>query len=402
MTCGTSKNAGKQVSMANSQSYEGVAVAVPVSLLLGRFSDVETPILFARALRELLTRSGIEKADIDGLAVSSFSLGPDPAIALARSLGLSLRWMEDVSLGGASGGVALNRAARAVQAGDASVVACIAADTNPKNGFHDLVANFSRATRDGVYPYGATGPTGPFALLTQQYMQASGTTRADFGALCVEQRHHAALVPHAVHNKPLSLDDYLNARMIAEPLGLYDCVMPVAGAEAFLVMSEEKAQVLDLPYANVLSGIEAHNSFGDQSSPLRGGWELGREHLYQQAGVGPDDVDIIETYDDYPVVSVLQLEELGFLPVGKGARVLAENDLLLKKHNTSGGQLSCGQAGAAGGFLGLVEALRQLTGQAGDWQYTKAKYALVSGYGMIVYDRCLATCATIMVAGGST
>lgn len=382
-------------------AFNNVVAAVPVSQFFGRFSDDETPVLFARTLKALLQSSGLKKADIDGLAVSSFSLGPDPAIALSRSLGLNLGWFEGISLGGASGCVALNRAARAVEAGDAEIVACIAADTNPKAGFGDLIANFSRASKDGVYPYGAGGPTSVFALLARQYMDAHGASREMFAEICAGQRANAAGVPHAVHTKPLSAEDYLNARMIAEPLCLYDCVMPVAGAEAFLVMSEERALSLRLPYAQILSTIEAHNAFANDASPLRGGWALGREKLYERASAGPDDMDIIETYDDYPVVSLLQLEELGILRVGEGAEQLAASRPLQRKHNTSGGQLSCGQAGAAGGFLGLVEAIRQLTGNAHGWQRENVRHALVSGYGMVAYDRCLATSAAILAKGGA-
>ncbi|MEX0297692.1 MAG: thiolase family protein, partial [Kordiimonas sp.] len=351
-----------------------IAVAVPVSLSFGRFSDVTTPVLFARALRMLLARSGLDKNEIDGLAVSSFSLAPDPAVALTRSLGLSLSWFEDVSVGGASGCVALSRASRAVENGDASIVACIAADTNPKDSFKNLISDFSRASKKGVYPYGAGGPTSVFALLTQQYMRTSGAGREDFAAICSAQRRNAENVAHAVHKKPLSIGEYLEARMIAEPLCLYDCVMPVTGAEAFLVMSESRAISLGLPYTLPLSNIEAYNAFSEDSSPLRGGWELGRERLFNEARLSPDDMDIIETYDDYPAVSVLQLEELGILPVGEGAKVLAGNKQLLARINTSGGQLSCGQAGAAGGFLGLVEAIRQLTGQAEGWQQKDARH----------------------------
>jgi acetyl-CoA acetyltransferase len=376
---------------------------VPISLAFGRFIDEESPVLFARALRALLDKAGLKKEEIDGLAVSSFSLSPDPAIALSRSLGMSLRWFQDISLGGASGGVSLNRAARAIQAGDASIVACIAADTNPKTGFKDLVANFSRASRDGVYPYGAGGPTSVFALLTQQYMEKYDVGREHFGALCVAQRQNAKNVSHAVFRDPYSIEDYLNARMLADPLCLLDCVMPVAGAEAFLVMSEDRAKALKLPFARVLGAIEHHNAYAEDHQPLRGGWRHGVDQLFEQAGIGHDDIDLIQTYDDYPVISVLQMEELGFFPVGEGARLLCSNTPDVQKrlynHNTSGGQLSCGQAGAAGGFLGLVEAIRQLTGQAEGWQRDAARHALVSGYGMVIYDRCLATCATIMAAG---
>lgn len=381
-------------------TYQGLVVTSPVSLMFGRFSNASTPLLFARALKQLLEQSGVKKTDVDGLAVSSFSLRPDPAIALSRSLGLSLRWFQDVNLGGASGGVALNRAARAVAAGDADIVACIGADKNTETGFQDLIRDFSVASRDSVYPYGAGGPTSVFALLTKQYMAESGATRADFASICSAQRDNAKAVPHAVFNKPLTTEEYLTARMIADPLCLYDCVMPVSGAEAFFVMTEERAKALGLSYARVLSSIEAHNAYGGESSPLGGGWALGREKLYAEAGVGPEDIDIVETYDDYPVVSVLQLEELGFLAPGKGASQLAVSTQLQQKHNTSGGQLSCGQAGAAGGYLGLVEAIRQLTGQADGWQHVDVHHALVSGYGMVVYDRCLATCATILEAEG--
>ncbi len=380
-------------------TQNSVAVAVPISLSFGRFSDVDTPVLFARALRMLLAKSGLKKTDINGLVVSSFSLAPDPAVALTKSLGLSLSWFEDISLGGASGCVALNRASRAVENGDASIVACIAADTNPREGFKNLISDFSAASKRGVYPYRAGGPTSVFALLTQQYMQMSGASREDFATICSGQRQNAENVAHAVHKKPLAVSEYLDARMIAEPLCLYDCVMPVTGAEAFLVMSESRAISLGLPYALPLSNIESYNAYSEDSSPLRGGWELGRERLFNEAGLSPDDMDIIETYDDYPAVSVLQLEELGILPVGEGAKVLASNKQLLARINTSGGQLSCGQAGAAGGFLGLVEAIRQLTGQAEGWQQKDARHALISGYGMVVYDRCLATSASILKTG---
>ncbi len=385
-----------------SSSAQSIAVTVPISQNFGRFSSDESPLFFARALKALLDASGLNKTDIDGLAVSSFSHAPDPAIALSRSLGLSLRWFGEVNLGGASGGIALNRAARAVAAGDADIVACIAADTNKEEGFKDLVANFSRASRDGVYPYGATGPTSVFALLTQQYMNKYDVGREHVGALCVAQRANAEHVEHAMFREGYSLDDYLNTRMIADPLCLLDCVMPIAGAEAFLVMSAEKAKSLGLSYAKVLSGTEQHNAYPDDPEPLRGGWAKGVDRLFANAGVTHGDIDVVNTYDDYPIISILQLEELGFLEEGKGARFLSDGSLeaqiLLKKHNTSGGQLSCGQAGAAGGFLGLVEAIRQLTGQAGGWQRENARHALISGYGMVVYDRCLATCATILSA----
>ena len=113
----------------------------------------------------------------------------------------------------------------------------------------------------------------------------------------------------------------------------------------------------------------------------------------------PADIDLIQTYDDYPVISLMQFEDLGFCPKGQAAAFLRAKDLTTTgdlPHNTSGGQLSAGQAGAAGGFIGLVEALRQVTDQAGPTQVKDAQTALVSGFGMINYDRGLCSAAAIL------
>ena len=138
--------------------------------------------------------------------------------------------------------IALRRAARAVQCGDADIVACIAGDTNGLGSFHDLVAQFSTFSRDYVWPYGAGGPNQSFALLTDHAMRRTGATRADFGKLCVAQRESAQRNPLALLRGDLTLDDYLSARPVAIPLHLYDCVMPCAGADGFLVMHRVRAE----------------------------------------------------------------------------------------------------------------------------------------------------------------
>jgi acetyl-CoA acetyltransferase len=198
---------------------------------------------------------------------------------------------------------------------------------------------------------------------------------------------------------PLTMTDYLAARPIAEPLHLFDCVMPCAGAEAFLVMSQEKARALAVDHVRILALEELHHAFSLDPIQLRGGWELFRKRLYDAAGVSPYDIGLVETYDDYPVMSVIQIEDLGFCDKGDGWRWLAQRQLTCAgdfPHNSSGGQLSCGQAGAAGGFLGLVEAIRQLTGAALGNQCLNVVHALVSGYGMVNYDRGLCSAAVII------
>ncbi|MGQ0655081.1 MAG: thiolase family protein [Betaproteobacteria bacterium] len=381
------------------KGYEGVALAVPVTVPYVRYSIRAAHWWLARALSALLRGAKLRKEDVDGLSVSSFTLTPDSAVGLTQHLGLQPRWLDHVPYGGASGVVALRRAARAVQSGDASIVACVAADANHVDSFRLTLANFSQFARDAVYPYGAGGPNASFAFLTAYYMRTYGAKREDFGKLCVAQRANALKFPHALFKKPLTLEEYLNARPIADPLHLFDCVMPCAGAEAFLVLSSDKAKSLGLPSARLLGTIERFNAFPEDPVQTRGGWAMDRGDLYNQAGVGPQDIDFLQTYDDYPVISLMQMEDLGFCEKGEGPEFVRRHSFTHDGSfpvNVSGGQLSVGQAGAAGGYLGLVEAIRQLTGAAGERQVKDAKVGLASGFGMINFDRGIASGAAIL------
>src|SRR5512132_2010658 len=224
--------------------YEGVAVAVPVTVPYVRYSTRAAHWFIGQALDGLVKASGLRKEQIDGLTVSSFSLAPDTAVGVTQHLGLSPRWLDHIPTGGASGVMALRRAARAVQAGDADVVACIAADANHVESFRQMLGGFSHFARDASYPYGSGGPNSIFAFITSNYMREFGATREDFGRIAVDQRTNALKHPNAVFKKPLSLDEYMAARPISDPIHLFDCVMPCAGAEAFLVMSEARAREL--------------------------------------------------------------------------------------------------------------------------------------------------------------
>lgn len=382
--------------------YKGVVLAAPFTEPYRRFSNETAHWWIARALRGAIRSAGLTPRDIDGFSVASFTLFPDTPVALTQHLGLSPRWLDSVPMGGASGVVALRRAARAVQAGDADIVACVAGDANAIDGFRKLLSGFSRFALDASYPYGYGGPNASFALLMDRYMNEYGATRADFGHVAVAQRANALKNPHALMKKPLSLDDYLGARPIAEPITLFDCVMPCAGGEAFLVMSEDRARALGLPFARIRATIERHNAFADDPIQLRGGWAVDVDELWQMAGMGPQDMNLVQTYDDYPVISVMQFEDLGFCAKGEGAAFLRARDLTLAgdlPHNTSGGQLSAGQAGAAGGFIGLVEAIRQVTQTAGPTQVAHAARALVSGFGMINFDRGVCSAACVLEGG---
>jgi acetyl-CoA acetyltransferase len=381
------------------QSYDGVCICLPVTIPYRRYSINSAHWWIGRALHELTRRAKIRPADLDGLAVSSFTIGPDTAIGLTQHFGLSPRWLDHIPFGGASGVIALRRAARAVQAGDATIVACVAGDTNHVDSFRKTLSTFSRFAQDAVYPYGSGGANASFALITQNYMNLYGAKREDFGKLCIAQRDNALAIPFAMMKKTLTLDEYMNARPIADPIHLFDCVMPCAGADAFLVCREDTARSLGLTPVRILSTIERHNAFTEDPIQVRGGWARDIGDLWGMAGLKPDDVDLVETYDDYPVIVMMQLEDLGFCKKGEGPDFVRSHSFTTDgtfPHNTSGGQLSTGQAGAAGGFLGLTEAMRQLTDTPIGRPVSGANAAVVSGFGMINYDRGLSSSAVIL------
>lgn len=391
------------------KSYQGVVLTSPVSLGYARQSPNGAGWYIGSVLRELLKAAGIAKADVDGLTVSSFSMGADSAVALTQQLGLCVRWLGEANVGGVSGVLALRRAARAVQCGDAEIVACIGGDGAAHRSFEMMAAQFSNWSIDAAFPYGAAGPNGPFSLITRHYMDLYGAQREDFARICLDQRYNANhYAPALLGHKTLSLENYLTARAIAGPLHLFDCVMPCAGGEGFLVMTEDRAQHLGIPGVHILAADERHNAHAEDPIQDRGGWTDYMQAMYECAGTGPDDLDFLQTYDDYPVISMMQMEDLGFCPKGEGRHFVQDTDMRFDHsgaaknklpHNTCGGQLSCGQAGAAAGFLGVTEALRQLTGSAGRNQVKNARLGLVSGYGMINYDRGLCSAATLLAGG---
>ena len=385
--------------MSQRQSYEGVAVAVPITVPYQRYCTQGAHWFVGQAVQALVQASGVAKDDIDGLCLSSFSLSPDTAVGLTQHLGLSPRWLDHIPTGGASGVMSLRRAARAVQAGDASVVACIGADTNHVDSFRQTLGSFSHFARDASYPYGSGGPNSVFAFITANYMRTYGARREDFGRIAVDQRSNALKNPNALFKKPLSLDEYMAGRPISDPIHLFDCVMPCAGADAFLVMGQDRARDLGLPHAIIRGAIERHNAYANDPIMVQGGWRRDLHDLYAQADASPAQVDFVQTYDDYPVIVMMQFEDLGFCAKGEGPQFVREHRMTHDgsfPNNTSGGQLSVGQAGAAGGFVGMVEALRQLCDQAGERSVPGAQLGLVSGFGMVTYDRCLCTGAVLL------
>ena len=338
-----------------------------------------TESLLADAFVRVLASTGIRRDEVDGLGVASFTLVPDRAIDLAWKLGVRPRWLMDDGNGGASGIQLLQHAMRAIDAGDATTIVLLSGDHFDRDSFRMLVDNYNRTTAQYLAGIPHGGPNALFAMLTRQQMDAHGLEREDYGRLVVAQRRWAGLNPGAVYREPLTLDDYLASPVVAEPLHRLDCVPVVSGADALVVTAAAHGV-----------GIRAlralHNHDGQEGDGLRTGIAELAGDLWRDAGAGPDDVDLVSVYDDYPAMAIAQLADLGFAPDGDLRaflrRRVEEQQLPL---NTSGGQLSAGQAGAAGGMIGLVETVVQLLGRAGPRQVDAARLAVVTGYGMVLY-----------------
>ena len=207
--------------------------------------------------------------------------------------------------------------------------------------------------------------------------------RRDYGALCVAQRAWAAKNPSAVYRDPLTIEDYLAAPMVAEPLGRFDCVPVVSGANAVIVA---RADLARHPGTVRVRALQCLYNFDHQAGDgLQTSLATIANELWKEAGVTPQDMDLVSVYDDYPVMVLAQLADPGFAPGGDLRSLISQVASHRLPVNTSGGQLSAGQAGAAGGMHGLVEAITQLRHEAGERQINDATLAVVSGYGMVEY-----------------
>ena len=311
----------------------------------------------------------IPKARIDGLAVASFTLAPDTAVGLTQHLGLTLRWLDHVPMGGASGIVSIRRAARAVQEWRCR-------DRGLHCRRHQPHRQLSPQHRD-LQPVCAGRGLSLRLGRAECELRASsppitcaryGATREDFGKLCVAQRNNALKNPLALFKKPLTLGRVSQRaadRRSAAAVRLRDAVRRRRGLSGDAARRPRAA--LGLRYARLLGAIERHNAFPDDPVQYRGGWAMDRDDLYAQAGVGPDDIDFLAKLRRLSGHQRAAVRGSRLLPRRARARLSSAPTAFEADgsfpFNTSGGQLSVGQAGAAGGHLGIVEAIRQLTGQ---------------------------------------
>ncbi|PHX66669.1 MAG: DitF protein [Actinobacteria bacterium] len=341
-----------------------------------------TTSVLADAFAALLESSGLAIRDIDGLAVSSFTLTPDRAIDLAVKFGLKLSWIMDGGTGGASGVDMTQHAMRAVEAGDAKNIAVLGGDVFRDADFTRLVENYNRNTQELLTPIGVQGPNPLFALLTQTQMKELGLTKEDYGRLVIHQRKMAAANPNALYRELLSMDEYLSAPMVATPLGMFDCVPVASGANAVLISDTPGDVPIAIRKISVAHNYDLHEGDGTATGLSAISHDLFKE-------MNKDTIDVVALYDDYPVIVIAQLADLGFISWSNASedlqKILSSGQPLI---NSSGGQLSSGQCGAGAGLHGMVEVVNAL-------RATSAKRGLVTGYGMVAYR--YGACANAML-----
>jgi acetyl-CoA acetyltransferase len=355
--------------------------------------------LLTDAIVGILRSTGVPLDTLDGMAATSFQLAPDNVVTLAERIGASPAWAWQGAHGGASGVMGVIEAARAITDGRASTVVVAAGDSFDVSRHMSLMGEFNTGMRDFLAPYAFGGTNGLFALVEREHRELYGTKRTQLAKLAVTQRANAQVNPNALLRSPLTEEDYLTARLIADPIRLYDCVLPCTGADAVLVMSRHRAEQLGLSGITILAGRAQNNYLPLEPLSLRTGAEEFAAQLFGDAQVTHADLDFVQLYDDYPIMEIIQLEDLGFAKKGMGGPFVEATDISRQgvlPINTGGGQLSCGQSGAGGGLIGLVEAVLQLLGRAGERQLDSPWLGLVSGFGMVGYGKGLSSAAVIL------
>jgi acetyl-CoA acetyltransferase len=338
------------------------------------------------AIVAALDDAGMKLSDIDGFALSSMSIAPDAAVDVAWRLGLTLRFLHQDTNGGGSSISAFGAAVRAIEMGAAKTVLVAAGDATGLEGYAKLAANFNRAIRDHAAALGYGGPNTAYALLTARQMKHYGLEKRDYGHMAIAQRTWAAGNPYAVYREPMTMEDYLAAPGVVDPLCRFDCVPVVAGGQAVILSAPDRTPK-GRPKVRVKALGYSFNHDHQATDGLKTGASIFARDLWEQAGASPDDIDVASIYDDYPAMVVAQLDDLGFIPDHDAKRFIATRirDRSFPV-NTWGGMLSAGQPGGPAGCLnGVSEITLQLQGRAGERQVKGAKLGLTTGYGMTMY-----------------
>jgi acetyl-CoA acetyltransferase len=362
---------------------------------IGKCPGISPVDMAARASLLALADAGIALSEVDAIYTSApyEALG---GLELAEYLGLTPKVTDCNRTGGSAFEVYVQQAALALEAG---LIDCalIAYGANPASNPPPTVGMTRQSSWEA--PYRPLAPLSSYALAASHHMHVYGTTREQLAEVAVAARRWAQLNPEAAVRDPLTIADVLGARMVSDPLTVRDCCLYNDGAAAVVMVRADRARDCPQRPVKVLGGAHAVTHREISSMPDLGvtGAAISGPAAFAQAGIGPGDIDVVMVYDAFTITPILFLEDLGFCPKGEGGRFVAGGAIAPGGRlavNTNGGGLSCVHPGMYGLFL-LVEAVRQLRGEAGERQVQGAELALAHGNGGVLSSE-----ATVVLARG--
>jgi acetyl-CoA acetyltransferase len=361
---------------------------------------------YAELARLALEDAGLEANEVDGLVTARIGESSNfmPA-TVAEYCGFAVNFAELVDLGGANAVGMVWRAAAAIELGLANVVVCaIPARPTPRRpGTSELPdprwlfgassPEYGSPQAEFEIPYGHLAQNAGYALIAQRYAAVHGYDPRAMAKIAVDQRTNACANPEAIfHGQPLTIDDVLASKLVADPLRLLEIVMPVHGGHAVVVARQDRAKRSSHRPVFV-RGCGEHLAIKSPSYAkdlLATPVGPASESAFRMAGVRRDEIDLACLYDCYTITVLLTLEDAGFCKKGQGLDFVRDHDLTFRGDfplNTHGGQLSYGQAGAAGGMSQVGEAVRQIRHDAGARQLARCDTAFVSGTGGVMSEQ---------------
>ena len=363
------------------------------------FTDME---LLARAARAAVADAGLNMIDIDGLCTASVASAMW-TMPVVEYLGLKPRYIDGTMLGGSSFIAHLLPAIHALHSGQCNAVLVCYGSAQRSGAFSRSEISRSRKFLDPqLYetPYEPMMPASAYALAASRHMYEFGTTRRDLAEVAVAARAWARLNPEAFMRGPLSIDDVLGARMVSDPLSVRDCCLVTDGGGAYVLVRADRACDLPRPPVYVLGNATA--VWNRQISSMHdltvtAASQSGLES-YAMAKLAAKDIDVVQLYDAFTINALLFLEDLGFCPKGEGGAFVQNGGIAPGGHlpvNTNGGGLSCVHPGMYGIFA-LIEAVRQLRGDAGARQVAGANTALAHGNGGTLSSQSTAILGTAL------
>lgn len=378
------------------RSYRGTVAILGTGMAgLGDCGGLTEQEIIAQAAHKAVAASGLSMAQIDGIITSSLT-SPWWVMRMAEYLGIQPTFSDSTMFGGSSFIADLKVAAMAIEAGLCEhVLICYGA--NPRSVPSSSQINQMRAALDPQpfeHPYKPFNPVSSYALAASRHMHEYGTTRQQLAEVAVAARKWAQRNPEAFMREPLTIDDVLSSKPISDPLTLRDCCLVTDGAGAFVVSRAEQARDLHARPIYVLGTGHAHWHRQISCMPdltVTPALQSGRL-AFEEAGLTPGDIDVVELYDAFTINPILFLEDLGFCAKGEGGafvsggRIAPEGDFPM---NTNGGGLSFGHPGMYSIFL-VIEAVAQLRGECGDRQVNQAEVALVHGNGGVLSSQATA------------